>query len=388
MQAKASSHAASDLTTSHVMSVFAAFLAFSVFFVNPLFESVMFSHVAMTLVIGIWLLTKSPKAAFVAITASVIFFCYLLVVSEFVQLGDRVVNESVKYFLLILFVSAVMYFPVLARKSLYFLAFFMPALLLLYVLLSPDPFVYGGRLGVAVTGGDEDAMISANTIGFVINVCVATLLARRSKSLYYLAPVFLILLYLTLSRGAILSLGFMGVAYFIKTRKFVYVFGLGILCIILFIDMNTSMLQTYRLDDATGSGRTILYEMMFDEMKANPITFLIGNGPGNVNFEIYAGKTLVSAHNGYLELLYTFGLFGVAAVVFFFTRTVRNYSALPMDTLLYAVLLASYAISEDMMGAHTLIVMGLMLGVILCDFGRSGRKRAEAALANYRLGRA
>lgn len=349
-------------------NVVAALLAISTFFVSPIYETLLIGHVLMILVIGAWILIRSPRAMFVALSVLIILASYLLIVGQVVEPGERMMVESLKYGLILVFIAAVIDFPVLARNTLFFLAFLIPISLLLYVTLSSDPLVYGGRLGVSMAGGDETDMISANTIAFAVNISVATFLGRKSKWFYYLAPVYVVLIYLTQSRGGLLSFGVIGVAYFLRTRRMIYVAILGLLSLLLFVDMNSEaglLVQTFRLDDATGSGRTVLYEMMWENMLANPITFLIGHGPGNVYFEIYRGTIIISAHNAYIEMVYTFGLLGVVATLYFILNVLRNFWKLPMDVLLYAILLMTYGLSEDLMGSHNLLAMGLIVGLTL-----------------------
>lgn len=364
---------------ARVATAYAGIIALSIFFVDPIYQSLLIAHAVMLAFVGAWLMVKSPRAAVVTLAAATLFTAYLLLVDTFIGLGDRIVNESVKYGIIVLFIAAIIDFPYVARKALYYFAFLIPALLVLYILFGSDPFIYGGRLGVAISSVDDSAMVSANTIGFAINISIVTVMARKPKAMYYLAPIFAMLLYFTLSRGAILSILLVTIAYFIRTNKLLYVTILSLPIIFLVVDMNAALFETFRLDDATGSGRTIIYEIMFENMVANPITFLLGNAPGNLDFEIYAGKRIVSAHSGYFEMLYTFGLFGLSAVLYFLFNILRNFRILPLDTLLYAVLIASYAISEDLMGAHNLIALGLMLGLILKDFGRARRWRLAHA---------
>jgi O-antigen ligase len=374
------------VAASRTVSVLAVLIVISAFFVDPITQTLLIAHLAMLGVISGWILVGSPKSLVFVLSAALAVIVYLLAITELIVPGERIFNESIKYVLLILFIAAIADSAIFARRSLLYLSLITPVVLVLYIMLSPDPFVYGGRLGIFVSSTDDNAMISANTIGFAVNICIATILAQRPRIFVYFLPVFILLLYLTFSRGALLSLGMIGIAYFIRERRLIYVLMLGFISVVLFVDINTDLITTtLRLDDSTGSGRTILYRMMFEEMMANPITFLLGHGPGNVNFEIYSGKVIVSAHNGYLEMLYTFGSIGVAGVIYFLSCTIRNYWTLPMDSLLYAVLLGSYALSEDLMGSHNLLPIGLMLGLLIYDFRLSGNRRTSSANANPML---
>lgn len=371
------------LVASRTISVLAALTALSTFIVDPITQTLLIAHLVMIGIIASWLFMGMPRSIILSISTALALLTYVLAISELVNLGDRFLNESIKYTILIFFTCAMFSSPYFNRNALSYFSIALPIALILYVMLSSDPYIYGGRLGIAIGVTSDDAMISANTLGFAINICAATILGRNPRLFVYMSPIFLFLLYLTFSRGALLSAGIMGLAYFIRQRKAMYVAILAIVSSVVFIDINMDLITTtFRLDDTTGSGRTVLYQMMFADMSANPISFLLGHGPGNINFEIYAGKIIVSAHNGYLEMLYNFGAIGVLAVFFFLSRIVRNYWLLPMDSLLYAVLLGSYALSEDLMGAHNLMPIGLMLGLILYDFNLSAKQRAGLQRAN------
>ena len=363
---------------------FSILVVMSVFLVNPVTQTLLMAHIVMLTIFTTWVLVGMPRSLIFVASIVVILLSYMLAMQQLVTIGDRVFNESIKYALLIFFTCAMYHSYQFNRRILLYLSFSFPIILFLHLILSADPLIYGGRLGVAIDSASDDAMISANTLGFFINICAVTMLARKPRLALYFLPIFLILLYFTFSRGALLSVGIVALAYFIRERRTIYVIFVAVASSVVFLDINMDLITTsLRLDDATGSGRTILYQMMAEQMIANPITFLLGNGPGNVNFEIYVGKVIVSAHNGYLEMVYTFGAIGVFAVIWFLTRLSRNYWSLPLDTLLYAVLLASYALSEDLMGSHNLMPVGLMLGLILHDFRACAHQRWQTAAAGH-----
>jgi O-Antigen ligase len=363
------------------IALFSALTVFSTFFVQPITQTLLITHVVMLAIVFTWVLLELPRSLVFASVTGILIVLYMLIIQQLVTLGDRVFNESIKYTILIFFTFAMMCFSNLNRKILLYSSFIIPVSLLLYVFISPDPFIYGGRLGIAIGGTDDDAMVSANTLGFIINICGATMISRRPKLFIYFLPLFLTLLYFTFSRGALLSLGIIALAYCLRERRMVYVYILSAFSIFVFVDTNLDVITTtLRLDDATGSGRTILYQLMVEEMVANPITLILGNGPGSVNFEIYTGKVIVSAHNGYLEMIYTFGAIGLISVLWFLRSLIRNYWSLPMDALLYAVLIASYALSEDLMGSHNIMPIGLMLGLVLHEFLQCAKRRDQTQL--------
>ncbi len=362
--------------SSSASSAFAAIVAFSTLLVNPIYQSLLPAHIIFILLTLAWILFFPFRSLPYIAVFLLIFAFQLLVITQMMGLGDRVIIESAKFIILIFGVGAAMEFYQLSRRALFYFSIMVPVALVIYIFLAADPFAYGGRLGIALASGEEGALISSNTIGFALNICICVLLAYRPRWFVMLLPLFLTLIYLTFSRGALLSLGLIGLVYFLRTRRIAYVVILGLVCLLLLVDMNTDVLtQAFRLDDVTGSGRTLIYTLMWETMTNNPATFLVGNGPGAVDYEIYRGKLIVSAHNGYLEMLYTFGLGGILMAVFFLGKVARNFWVLPLESLLLATVLASYALSEDLMGSHNILPIGLILGIVLSDLRSCARKR-------------
>ncbi len=361
---------------SATTSAAAAVVALSALLVDSIYLTLIPAHIAMLTVITYWMSQRSPKAL---VLFGALFFAslaYLLIVNLIVPLGDRFFNESIKYIILMLFIISVMEFPKFARSALFYLSLFIPSALLIYVMFSADSLVYGGRLGVAISDSDQDAMISANTIGFALNICIITIVCHKNKIFYLFIPAIFYLEFLTFSRGTFLSLSIIATTYFFKIKKFRYAVFVSLLSLPIFLDFNVEYLNNYlRLDDTTGSGRSIIYEILIERMIANPVTLIFGHGPGSINFEIYSGKTLISAHSGYFELLYTFGIIGLFVWIWFFWNALNNLRNLSLDSALYAALLAAYAISEDLNGSHNLLLIGLILGVFLNDLKRVHQSR-------------
>ena len=60
---------------------------------------------------------------------------------------------------------------------------------------------YGGRLGISL----DNIEISSNTIGFILNISYVTLIIGCTRYIKLLIPINLYYLYLTFSRGALLT---------------------------------------------------------------------------------------------------------------------------------------------------------------------------------------
>lgn len=98
--------------------------------------------------------------------------------------------------------------------------------------------------------------------------------------------------------------------------------------LVAFLDLDfLSIYNRYSFfEDATGSGRTILWSHIFSLID-DPIKILFGSGAGALNIYIPITEDglfwneFVSTHNTYLEFLFQFGLFGLTPFLFFLYKT-------------------------------------------------------------------
>lgn len=357
----------------NLASFCAMIFAISVVFAKPVFETMLVSHILMALAVLAWAVKNFPTSITKIIWFVVGFTLYIGLISQIFGLGERVFVESAKIVILTLFVISAKDHIELSRRTLSNLAVVIAIFLIGYVLFSDDPFIYGGRLGLSIDESNDKAVISANTIGLAINLTIANIFGVERKKLYPLIPILIILLFLTYSRGSLFCFGLMAFSYLLRKNLTIYAIASLSIGFIVFFDSFSTLFYTLRLDDHTGSGRTVLYEMMYETMRSNPLSILLGFGPGAIYFEIYRGTIIISAHSGYMEMVYTFGLLGIAATSILIFRILSRLKQLSMDSLLYVVLIAGYAISEDMLGAHALFAFGLMFAVILKDISPEER---------------
>jgi|UPI0003A3A59D O-antigen ligase len=141
----------------------------------------------------------------------------------------------------------------------------------------------------------------------------------------------------TLSRGGFLSLVF-GLAFYSYFRKNLLKSTIGflivasILGLILINNLDIDFISIFNrytfFDDATGSGRTVLWSHIFSLM-SNPFIIIFGNGAGSLDLFIpvsdgnwYSG--FESTHNTYLEFFYQFGLIGLSLFILFLYKTKKR----------------------------------------------------------------
>ena len=177
--------------------------------------------------------------------------------------------------------------------------------------------IYGGRLAIQVTGPEGPYTISPNTIGLFINMSLVSVLSHRSPFKLFFIVIGVAGLILSNSRGALLSSFFICILFIIDryrltTKEVLLVITMPVLgSILLLLSADFSnVTQMLRLSDSSGSGRTLLWASLVLDLLESPFNLIFGFGPGAVDYEIYDGHNLKSAHNGYLEIVYNFGFDG------------------------------------------------------------------------------
>jgi hypothetical protein len=345
----------------------AGIIAFSAILIIPVMGTLLIPHVLM-LIIVVYGFCARPllfvKYMLFVIAISGIYFV-LLELSHGV--GARVSTESFKILLLLLTAIALFGRVLLIRRTLTVFAYLIAAGFAAYLYFSENTLSYGGRLGLVLDQGDPDKQISANTLGLLANLGIIAAIAGRKKIVLITLPIFFFVIYLSESRGAFLTLFFIAFTFFwFRGQKLLVALIAGSASLAL-ASLDVSEMDVLRLTDETGSGRLLLFPLLIADLNNSPFNWAIGFGPGAINHEIYPGKHLLSAHSGYVEILYTFGLVGVLALIRVLYVLINKFKYLSEDVRLYIVALAGYAISEDMLGAHTLLLFALIYSLIASE---------------------
>jgi O-antigen ligase len=310
---------------------------------------------------------KKEKYLSFIIKTLVLALIYLYTVNFAVGLGEKYFTESLKIVIVLFFVAGMLNNDAIAERTLIYISYASIIALGVYISVSVNPMCYGGRLGIKLDPTDDCKMISANTVGFVINMSFATLLGKKTKWVYIFLPIILIELYFTYSRGAALSFFAITIVYLYLNKKIKLLLLLISLFILFIANLDDKLISALRINDTSGSGRTLVYEKIIGKIKENPASLVLGFGPGSFNCEIYPGKVLKSSHNGYLEVLYTFGALGVFLLIGGFFYIIKNKQEIRLTSALYLTLIVTYAISEDFLGSHTLIIIGLITSLIISN---------------------
>lgn len=163
----------------------------------------------------------------------------------------------------------------------------------------------------------------------------------------------------TLSRGGFLSLiiGLFFYSYFTKNllkNGIIFVFISSILGFLVINNLNIdfiSIINRYTFfEDATGSGRTVLWSHIISLM-SNPFIIIFGNGAGSLDLFIPVSDSnwyneFESTHNTYLEFFYQFGLLGLSLFILFLYNTKKYIDKISihdnkiiLKTLFYVMLI-------------------------------------------------
>jgi hypothetical protein len=345
--------------------------AFGFLMVFPLFESLLLSHFIMIVVCVASTLRRFPRYINVYIIILSILIIWVLLIISFGPVGNRATSELIKLILVCFTSLSLAQFPEYTRYLIYSLAITISVALIGYYIFSDNPLSYGDRLGIILDSRDEEKQISANTLGFIINFSIITILNQKKLIWKALILPLLFLLYLTFSRGAYISLA-MIIIYFciIKRLHFFLLFMLSSIIVILAM-FDLQITDKFRLDDDTGSGRFLLYDLLINDLLSSPLNLIIGFGPGAINHEIYPGKVLISAHSGFFEILYSFGLAGISVLTYVFLYLFKNRSYLSIETKYYLILMFMYSLSEDLYGAHTLPIIASIIAQVVMDLSEN-----------------
>jgi O-antigen ligase len=159
----------------------------------------------------------------------------------------------------------------------------------------------------------------------------------------------------TLSRGGMVGL-VVGVTVFTvlsvrRPHRAIWLLSAGaalvLIALVLLLPDLTELKSRYDLfDDRSGTGRTFIWGYLLARLADAPLSIVFGNGTGSIDFQT-PWTHIESAHSTYLEIVFTYGVIGLAIVTFFLWRSMRRIARQPRS-LERAMMLA---ISSQMLAA-------------------------------------
>jgi exopolysaccharide production protein ExoQ len=195
----------------------------------------------------------------------------------------------------------------------------------------------------AYDGAWKGLTVHKNTFGGNMAIAVAVLLLVRFRHFRWLRYVFLLTaaILLLLSRSATSLVGCLLVVSMMplwrlirsheKARRLGYAITMFATCaVIYFMWIDRGLLLRVLGRDFTLTGRTDLWHLVLSAIYAHPIlgygygAFWSGMKGEVLNIYIASRWLPMSAHNGYLELLLSFGIVGVPLLLYFLARSLRT----------------------------------------------------------------
>ena len=226
-----------------------------------------------------------------------------------------------------------------------------------------DPSLLGYNLLSDDFRGSIDVLGGYNTFGVLaaIGIIIFFHFAQSSKNisikLIYILGIILLFYALisTLSRGGFVSF-FLGFLFYNILSKSLRTFIYFLLPIVLFISIFifssdidiTGLINRYTFfEDATGSGRTVLWSYILSSIN-NPINIIFGHGAGSLGFytsvtEGLSYSLFETSHNTYLDILYEFGMIGITVFMLFIYRIYLKLQNIE-DTEEYKILITIFLV--------------------------------------------
>lgn len=162
---------------------------------------------------------------------------------------------------------------------------------------------------------------------YLLTLAIAIISLKRTPVLLTLiAPIFFY-------RSLLKSLRLFEIAVFIAIISFSGVIGYLLNFIVGILERNSAELTS----QSFGSGRSIFYAIILNQWwNNNFLSQLFGNGLSSVNNLLYKQFGIpISAHNGYLQALYDYGLIGFSLYSLIFIHLIKNRRIIKRHTRYY-----------------------------------------------------
>lgn len=186
--------------------------------------------------------------------------------------------------------------------------------LVLFILVRPDPFSYGGRLSFG-------EYMFAPSLSYVLVLGLTVVLAVENKRWFHYGMIAFLLLAnaLTFTRAEMISIA---ILFWIRIgfMRGIAIAAAAIAPFAIFFSSSENLQRLLVIQDilATGgSGRSDVWGLLITELIATPSALLFGFGPGHVHYIVNATADVDKAHSIPLDTLYSYGIFGFSLLVAF-----------------------------------------------------------------------
>lgn len=184
--------------------------------------------------------------------------------------------------------------------------------LVLFILVRPDPFSYGGRLSFG-------EYMFAPALSYVLVLSLAVVLATENKRWFHYGIIVFLLLAnaLTFTRAEMISIA---ILFWIRIG---FMRGIALAAAVIapfaiFFSSSENLQRLLVIQDilATGgSGRSDVWGLLISELISTPSALLFGFGPGHVHYIVNATADVDKAHSIPLDTIYSYGIFGFSLLI-------------------------------------------------------------------------
>ena len=204
--------------------------------------------------------------------------------------------------------------------------------------------------------------------------------------------IFLLTIFITLSRGGLFSF-FIGVTYYLirmKKKRYLLLAPLSALIVLSYYDLSLileveEISQRYLGDSGMSdysSGRIAIWIYLLNDMFSNFFQLIFGNGIGTINFDSSISWVITkSAHNQYLEYFYYFGLIIFIPLLIALLKLTNEMKMLPKNPLnllltsLFIQILFGLLIDSHLATAQVGWYFGMMLAVFIVTARKNSLQR-------------
>lgn len=252
----------------------------------------------------------------------------------------------------------------------------------------------GFRFGSVEEMETEDYVIvyNANGLGFLCNIAIAGLLTniylKKAKTIDYVFLIFTVFVgCLTISRTFLLCLAGTFVFYVFLQKKSLIKKAGTFFAVILILLVVLMILQSvapgiidnyvvrFNEDDVTG-GRSDLFEFYNDFIFSTPKRLFIGIGMQNIPIKVWSmtGILMNSPHNGYQEMIISWGMIGLVLMLLFILQMVlfaqKKNPRVPIMCYLPLILLLTNIFAGQFITSGSKLLSLIFIYLIICNGGK------------------
>lgn len=203
------------------------------------------------------------------------------------------------------------------------------------ILLVPINLILTNNFSLSLNNRQLDALIYETiTLGFLSGFLIYRYIDESYKKVIYFFPVFLVIMPYCSHRTtwAIIFVTVPFVIYWLNNKKYLLLVVFGGVAVMFYTQLNQIFLKsrftafTDIQADSSGQWRLLIWQAIYEQAT------IWGNGLGG-RFIVYAQKigwqAMAGAHNGFMQILYYLGYFGVCVIISLFIYlyfvTIKNF---------------------------------------------------------------